>query len=823
MGLLKYCKLVCLFLLLPLISFGQNINGRVCDKKTGDYLTGALITFYNTDNKILAYTTLNKSGDYSMEYKDGVSFIECSMIGYKKERKPFVKNSLIYNFLMESEAFKLNEVYVKAPAVEKKSDTIIYNIASYASVQDRKLEDVIKRIPGLQVADNGSITYNGEVINKFYIEGGDMLGNNYSLATRNISPKDVKSVEVLENHQPVKSLKKTQFSDKAALNIKLKDDVKSKWIGSFEGVGGYSWVPNAIVYDASFFAMQVGAGSQLLVNAKANNSGKDILSGIDFESKNLANLSLKNAPLDKERTRFNDSYLGSVNLLKKLKKDYELSAKINFGYEKLQTETNSLISYLLKDSILKIYEFEKGIGKLNFINSNLNIKANRDDYYLNNSLLIGFLNSCLSTNFNGSFNVNQKLRSNYIYLKNKFEWIKSYGFNTLSFFSDFKYSTLDEKLLIQNDSIYEQILNPINLDFKNYGEYLIKRDKFIYSIKVNTNLKTYKILNNYGDFDMDFNPSITYKTDNLRANISGLIGFDYYFPFNKNLVKSLLSLNFKYDITPKISLFSLFNMGAKLPNTNLFYHGYILSDYRNLNEGLVYFDNSFYKNIYTYIDYRDPINQLMGKISFNMSYNDNKIIRDNLFYTSYILNRYKQMSNSSESWNIKGELSVGIRFLNGKFTIESYYGKNNSEIIQNNFTQPIKGVSFNIMPTLYIGVGDFINTEIRMKYTSYMIHSTKQKNLSESVVVGISPYRKLDIKLQGEHYANWIGGMVKNSFFIDTYLSYSFKNNYKICCSINNIFNDNIYDYSNVTDLTEYASQYFIRGREIMMGFSVSF
>ena len=82
--------------------------------------------------------------------------------------------------------------------------------------------------------------------------------------------------------------------------------------------------------------------------------------------------------------------------------------------------------------------------------------------------------------------------------------------------------------------------------------------------------------------------------------------------------------------------------------------------------------------------------------------------------------------------------------------------------------------------------------EIKIKDTSQKIHSITQKNLSESVVVGISPCRKLDIKLQGEHYANWIGGMVKNSFFIDADLSYSFKNNYKIYCSINNILNDKI-------------------------------
>ena len=140
MGLLNYNKLLFLLLFLPFVSFGQNISGRVNDKKTGDNIQGALITLYDINNIIISYTTVKSSGDYSLVYKENICFIECSMIGFKKTRYDFIKNNYVYNFLLEQEVFKLNEVYVKAPAVEKRSDTIEFNVDSFATMQARKLE-----------------------------------------------------------------------------------------------------------------------------------------------------------------------------------------------------------------------------------------------------------------------------------------------------------------------------------------------------------------------------------------------------------------------------------------------------------------------------------------------------------------------------------------------------------------------------------------------------------------------------------------------------------------------------------------------------------
>ena len=134
------------------------------------------------------------------------------------------------------------------------------------------MEDVLKKLPGIKVAENGSVTYQGKAINKFYIEGKDLLGSSYNQATRNMPIDAVSDVEVYENHQPVKMLQNKQFSDRAALNIKLKNGYKSRPFGEIEGgIGG-----KPTIWNNRIFLTQILGKSQLLVSGKMNNTGADL-------------------------------------------------------------------------------------------------------------------------------------------------------------------------------------------------------------------------------------------------------------------------------------------------------------------------------------------------------------------------------------------------------------------------------------------------------------------------------------------------------------------------------------------------------------------
>lgn len=74
-------------------------------------------------------------------------------------------------------------------------------------------------MPGIEVARGGKIYYNNRPIDRFYIEGMDLMGGRYGVAVDNVRAKDVATVEVLENHQPIKALAGIDFSPDAAINL----------------------------------------------------------------------------------------------------------------------------------------------------------------------------------------------------------------------------------------------------------------------------------------------------------------------------------------------------------------------------------------------------------------------------------------------------------------------------------------------------------------------------------------------------------------------------------------------------------------------------
>ena len=94
----------------------------------------------------------------------------------------------------------LQEVEVKAKKIRQSGDTVTYNASSYIKKEDKVLEDLLRKMPGISVSSDGQISYNGKWISDFYIEGSDLLGGRYTIATTNINADDIATVQVMENH-----------------------------------------------------------------------------------------------------------------------------------------------------------------------------------------------------------------------------------------------------------------------------------------------------------------------------------------------------------------------------------------------------------------------------------------------------------------------------------------------------------------------------------------------------------------------------------------------------------------------------------------------
>ena len=199
--------------------------------------------------KTLAFTSSNAKGEYSLELKSaptGEVTLQFTHISYEKELERLtLKQSGITNplqrkldMILTPKSISLKEVTVKPDPLRQKGDTLTHNLASFLGKGDVTLEDGLKRLPGVDVAQSGAISYMGKPISQFNIEGLDLLGGKYNLATRNIPADYVTNVEIVRNHHS-RRVERDVPSNEVSMNIKLSKKAKFKPFGQEEVGAGY--------------------------------------------------------------------------------------------------------------------------------------------------------------------------------------------------------------------------------------------------------------------------------------------------------------------------------------------------------------------------------------------------------------------------------------------------------------------------------------------------------------------------------------------------------------------------------------------------------
>lgn len=187
-------------------TFAQSVVTGVVRDTTGTNLEGVIVRI-NADKATLGFARTAENGSYKITFKTDAKqiTITAEAIGYEKAKKEIKNLSQACNFNLKEKSTALKEVVVKAPAIYQRGDTLSYNLASYIGKNDYTLKDAMKKLPGIEVGDKGSIKYLGKEISNFYINGMDLLGGRYNIATTNIPASFVNSVQVLNNHQAVKA------------------------------------------------------------------------------------------------------------------------------------------------------------------------------------------------------------------------------------------------------------------------------------------------------------------------------------------------------------------------------------------------------------------------------------------------------------------------------------------------------------------------------------------------------------------------------------------------------------------------------------------
>lgn len=247
------------------------ISGKITD--AGGEPLEALVTVM-CDGIIEGYGNSNEKGDYSITIDTSTEqmVVRVSLLGFETVEKTVLAKSQILNIVMEEGGIELKEVTVVADKITERGDTLSYRVGAYKDANDRVIGDVIKKMPGLEVSDDGHISFNGKTVKNFYVEDMDLLEGRYGIATNNISANDVASVQVYQNHQPIKALQNWSPSEDVTINLKLKSAARGTL--TMNGMLGAGYEP--LMWAAEGVAMYFGKKGQTITTYKGNNSGDNV-------------------------------------------------------------------------------------------------------------------------------------------------------------------------------------------------------------------------------------------------------------------------------------------------------------------------------------------------------------------------------------------------------------------------------------------------------------------------------------------------------------------------------------------------------------------
>ncbi|WP_350291942.1 carboxypeptidase-like regulatory domain-containing protein [uncultured Croceitalea sp.] len=281
-------NLITLFMLvLATTSYCQiTMEGVVRDSLNQPLELANVIAISKTTSALESFGITSERGSYRLELgKNGSYEIQISYVGMKtlKDIISTAETDITKDYILEPQnALDEVELVYEMP-VTIKGDTLVYNADSFQNGSERKLEDVLEKLPGVEINEDGQVEVEGKVVNKLMVNGKDFFDGDTKLATKNIPSKAVDKIEVLRNYSEVGQLRGvTNNQDNVALNIKLKEGKENFWFGDITLGGGFS--PDNVLYVAHPKLFYYNPKYSLNFIGDLNNTGEAALTRRDIRN-----------------------------------------------------------------------------------------------------------------------------------------------------------------------------------------------------------------------------------------------------------------------------------------------------------------------------------------------------------------------------------------------------------------------------------------------------------------------------------------------------------------------------------------------------------
>jgi len=401
---LLVCVLLTSLSILGLAQSVASISGRIVEEGSDAPIAGAFVSILH-ENKVISYSFSDKDGNFTISCKDPKSDkISVTILGYAPVNQT-VGNAKYLLIKLHEAPLSLKAAKVSGSPIKEKGDTISFAAGAFREEGDLTAADLLKKLPGIVVTPSGGITYNGEYINKFYVDGLDLMGNRYGVVTQNLSSDKIAKVEVYRKHQPIKALQGISPTNKSAVNIVLKEDAKNSWLLNGDLLFG---APEFPLFEARSMLTRFAKESQSLFLLKGNNVGKDVTlelqeqayfgkTGVfriipgsfdeDFRSKLNPQRTILSLP--KEYWYDNLSGIASFNHLQKLRGDLQIRTSLQAAAEKYNEESYTQEDVIFADgSGLSIKDGRLMNEKKSYLSAKVSVENNSKEKYISNDLSV---------------------------------------------------------------------------------------------------------------------------------------------------------------------------------------------------------------------------------------------------------------------------------------------------------------------------------------------------------------------------------------------------------------------------------------------------
>jgi len=871
-------------LLFSALCFAQgNVHGTVKDS-TGKAVPFATVSLKNkVSNTIVTYTVTDTKGAYNLTRPSGQSpdslLVEVRSMGYKSQSKSITGTAPV-DFVLKASVNQLQAVVIKSsrPVLRVNGDTLSYKVAEFSNPQDRTIGDVIKKLPGITVASDGTISYNNKPISTVYIGGDNLLDDKYSIATNTIPQGVVDKVQLIQNDQPIKALQNKVMSDDVALNLDIKKGAKLQVVGQ-ESIG--AGLPGN--YDAELNAMMFKDKYKAINYLNGNNIGYDLTQDLRSHNYNdymqridnnvpatVLSLGSVNTPaLAEERYLFNQAGILNLNNLVNLKNGVHLKVNAYYLHDAQKQDYSQRTTIFLPGDTVHYRETQHSQYRPDIFHAEFTTNVNRDKYYLNDALLMdanrSAWNSALNTNGNM---VGQNFRDNAFSFSNEFNLIKSLKSSyVIQAYSYFSRTTEPEHRAIQpnfNDSLfnhgipYSQLIQDVNVptwytnnyfSFKIPGNVVTQSFRAGFSVQSQSLASNLNVVQNNNSVNLESDSAINHLNwmkkkayaefaydipgDKLKANLTLPLIFqqinysDTTYALNKSLTRLYFNPQFrmKYQVGMENYLNLAYSYRNQVGTIEDIYQGAILTDYRSLYANSPDLTLQQSQQAGAGFNYRKALTLFFFSVNAVYSH-----ISANNIASSVITNNIQERvilpyPNSTDSWALSGSVSKYSFALRTTFSGGIQWQSNRSVQIQNDVLLPFNTVT----ETLSFGADTKVSDQVNFSYKATGIqvdsHSAVEASafhvdqLQQQASVYYNPTDELQFKLAGEHYfTRQQGNPDLKYFFADASAKFKikrWKTDFEL--SAVNFLNVKTYNALYLSANTLIANSYTLPGRIVLL------